>query len=48
MLAGLATALISFQWITYGYLNEVAGWNLLLFIVFRSISGIVLAGLVSY
>ncbi|PDB42051.1 thiamine ABC transporter permease, partial [Listeria monocytogenes] len=26
----------------------VAGWNLLLFIVFRSISGIVLAGLVSY
>ena len=29
-------------------INEVAGSNLLLFIVFRSISGIVLAGLVSY
>ena len=49
MLAGLATALISFPVdYFYGYLNEVAGWNLLLFIVFRSISGIVLAGLVSY
>lgn len=49
MLAGLATALISFPVdYFYGYLNEVAGWNLLLFIIFRSISGIVLAGLVSY
>ena len=32
----------------YGYLAEVAGWNLLLFIIFRSISGIVIAGLLSY
>ncbi|KXA39586.1 ECF transporter S component [Staphylococcus lugdunensis] len=49
MLAGLLTALISFPVdYFYGYLNEVAGWNLLLFIVFRAISGIILAGLLSY
>ena len=49
MLAGLLTALISFPVdYFYGYLNAVAGWNLLLFIVFRAISGIILAGLLSY
>ena len=49
ILAGLATALISFPVdYYYGYLAEVAGWNLLLFIIFRSISGIVIAGLLSY
>ena len=32
--------------IIIGYLAEVAGWNLLLFIIFRSIS--VIAGLLSY
>lgn len=32
----------------YGYLNEVAGWNLTLFIVFRLISGAVVAGVLSY
>ena len=49
MLPGLLTALISFPVdYFYGYLNEVAGWNLLLFIVFRAISGIILAGLLSY
>ena len=49
MLAGLVTALVSFPVdYFYGYLNEVAGWNLLLFIIFRAISGIVLSGILSY
>lgn len=49
MLSGLVTALISFPVdYFYGYLNEVAGWNLILFIVFRAISGIIIAGLLSY
>ncbi|CQD26281.1 conserved membrane hypothetical protein [Staphylococcus capitis] len=49
MLAGLVTALATFPVdYFYGYLNEVAGWNLFLFILFRSISGIVITGLVSY
>lgn len=49
MLAGLVTALVSFPVdYFYGYLNEVAGWNLILFIVFRAISGIIIAGLLSY
>ena len=48
MLAGLVTALATFPVdYFYGYLNEVAGWNLFLFILFRSISGIVITGLVS-
>ena len=48
MLAGLVTALVSFPVdYFYGYLNEVAGWNLILFIVFRAISGIIIAGLLS-
>ena len=47
ILAGLATALISFPVdYYYGYLAEVAGWNLLLFIIFYC--GIVIAGLLSY
>ena len=49
ILAGLVTALISFPVdYYYGYLNEVAGWNLILFIVFRALSGIILSGLLSY
>ncbi|MFK4054385.1 ECF transporter S component [Staphylococcus warneri] len=49
MLVGLVTALVSFPVdYFYGYLNEVAGWNLILFIVFRAISGIIIAGLLSY
>ena len=49
MLAGLITALATFPVdYFYGYLNEVAGWNLILFIVFRAISGIIIAGLLSY
>ncbi|QDW91958.1 thiamine ABC transporter permease [Staphylococcus chromogenes] len=45
LLAGMAAALISFpvDWY-YGYLNEVATWNLILLIVFRLISGAILAG----
>lgn len=49
ILAGLVTALISFPVdYYYGYLNEVAGWNLILFIVFRALSGIIISGLLSY
>ena len=49
ILAGLVTALITFPVdYYYGYLNEVAGWNLILFIVFRALSGIILSGLLSY
>lgn len=49
ILAGLLTALVTFPVdYYYGYLSEVAGWNLILYIVFRAISGIVLSGIVSY
>lgn len=49
ILAGLVTALITFPVdYYYGYLNEVAGWNLILFIVFRALSGIIITGLLSY
>ena len=48
MLAGLVTTGHFPSRLFYGYLNEVAGWNLFLFILFRSISGIVITGLVSY
>ena len=42
MLAGFCTAIAAFPIdYFYGYLNEVAGWNLTLFIVFRLISGAV-------
>ncbi|WP_449126382.1 ECF transporter S component [Staphylococcus chromogenes] len=49
LLAGMAAALISFpvDWY-YGYLNEVAAWNLILLIVFRLISGAILAGVFPY
>ncbi|PTG03099.1 ECF transporter S component [Staphylococcus chromogenes] len=49
ILAGMAAALISFpvDWY-YGYLNEVATWNLILLIVFRLISGAILAGVFPY
>ncbi len=43
MLAGFCTAVAAFPIdYFYGYLNEVAGWNLTLFIVFRLISGAVM------
>ncbi|MQH28703.1 thiamine ABC transporter permease, partial [Escherichia coli] len=49
MLAGFCTAIAAFPIdYFYGYLNEVAGWNLTLFIVFRLISGAVVAGALSY
>lgn len=49
MLAGLAAALISLPIdYFYGYMEDVATWNLILFIVFRLISGIVLAGILPY
>lgn len=49
LLVGMAAALISFpvDWY-YGYLNEVATWNLILLIVFRLISGAILAGVFPY
>lgn len=49
LLAGMAAALISFpvDWY-YGYLNEVTTWNLILLIVFRLISGAILAGVFPY
>lgn len=49
VLAGMAAAIISFpvDWY-YGYLNEVAAWNLILLIVFRLLSGAVLAGVFPY
>ncbi len=44
MLAGFCTAIAAFPIdYFYGYLNEVAGWNLTLFIVFRLISGAVVS-----
>ncbi|WP_412520098.1 ECF transporter S component [Staphylococcus simulans] len=49
VLAGLAAALITFPIdFYYGYLGEVAGWNLFLYVFFRCISGIVLAGIFPY
>lgn len=49
MLAGFAAALISLPIdYFYGYMEEVATWNIILFIVFRLISGVVLAGIVPY
>ncbi|REI26389.1 thiamine ABC transporter permease [Staphylococcus felis] len=49
ILAGMAAAIISLpiDWY-YGYLNEVAKWNLILLIAFRVISGAVLAGIFPY
>lgn len=49
VLAGMAAAIISLpiDWY-YGYLNEVATWNLILLISFRVISGAVLAGVFPY
>ncbi|KAA1036908.1 thiamine ABC transporter permease [Macrococcus equipercicus] len=49
VLAGLAAAIISLPIdYFYGYMSDVAGWNVLLFVIFRLISGIVLAGIVPY
>ena len=49
MLAGLLTAISTLPLdFAYGYLNELAGWNLALYIIFRLIGGIVVAGLFSY
>ncbi|MCO4328953.1 ECF transporter S component [Staphylococcus hyicus] len=49
VLAGMAAAIISFpiDWY-YGYLNEVAAWNLILLIIFRLFSGAILAGVFPY
>lgn len=49
VLAGTAAALISLpiDW-HYGYLSEVAQWNLILLIVFRLVSGAILAGVFPY
>ncbi|EJO7182994.1 ECF transporter S component [Staphylococcus pseudintermedius] len=49
ILAGMAAAIISLpiDWY-YGYLNEVATWNLILLIAFRIISGAILAGVFPY
>ncbi|OSP19603.1 ECF transporter S component [Staphylococcus agnetis] len=49
VLAGMAAAIISFpvDWY-YGYLNEVAAWNLISLIIFRLLSGAVLAGVFPY
>ncbi|GGB08747.1 thiamine ABC transporter permease [Macrococcus hajekii] len=49
MLAGVAAALISLPIdYYYGYMKEVATWNLIIFILFRVISGAVLAGILPY
>ncbi len=49
ILAGLAAAFISLPIdYFYGYMSEVATWNLILFIVFRLLSGAVLAGILPY
>ena len=45
LLAAIATLPLDFA---YGYLAEIASWNLALYIGFRLISGIVVAGLLSY
>ncbi|MCD8901785.1 ECF transporter S component [Staphylococcus gallinarum] len=49
MLAGFLTAIATLPIdFAYGYLGEIAGWNLALYIGCRVISGIVVAGLLSY
>src|SRR5699024_4968639 len=45
LLASISTLPLDFA---YGYLGEIVGWNLTLYIAFRLISGIVVAGLLSY
>ena len=49
MLAGVAAAIASFpiDWY-YGYLSEVQLWNVILMLVFRIISGAILAGGLAY
>ena len=49
MLAGLLAAIVTLPLdFPYGYLAEIASWNLALYIGFRLISGIIVAGLLSY
>lgn len=49
ILAGIAAAIISLPIeYFYGYMSEVAGWNLLLYVVFRLISGALVTGVLSY
>ncbi|MGV2875446.1 ECF transporter S component [Macrococcus capreoli] len=49
ILAGVAAAIISLPIeYYYGYMSEVAGWNVLLYIIFRLISGVLISGLLSY
>lgn len=49
MLAGLLAAIVTLPLdFAYGYLAEISSWNLALYIGFRLISGIIVAGLLSY
>ncbi|WP_414045228.1 ECF transporter S component [Macrococcus equi] len=49
ILAGVAAAIISLPIeYYYGYMSEVAGWNVLLYVVLRIISGALVTGLLSY
>ncbi|WP_414055655.1 ECF transporter S component [Macrococcus equi] len=49
ILAGVAAAIISLPIeYYYGYMSEVAGWNVLLYVILRIISGALVTGLLSY
>ncbi|MFC6119382.1 ECF transporter S component [Macrococcoides bohemicum] len=49
ILAGVAAAIISLPIeYFYGYMSEVAGWNVLLYIIMRLISGALVTGVLSY
>ncbi|MFC6293316.1 thiamine ABC transporter permease [Macrococcus epidermidis] len=49
ILAGVAAAIISLPVeYFYGYMSEVAGWNVLLYIIMRLISGALVTGVLSY
>ncbi|MCE4956549.1 ECF transporter S component [Macrococcoides caseolyticum] len=49
ILAGVSAALISLPIeYFYGYMSEVAGWNVLLYVVMRVISGALVTGILSY
>lgn len=49
VLSGIAASLASLILdVAYGYLNELAGWNLTLNIIFRFVSGALVAGAFAY
>ncbi|TDM40409.1 thiamine ABC transporter permease [Macrococcoides goetzii] len=49
ILAGVAAAIISLPVeYFYGYMSKVAGWNVLLYIIMRLISGALVTGVLSY